>query len=306
MHQLLAEQLEPGVDGADEVAPGFGQRIVTPVEVRTLDLAVGVDLLDLDPLFTAHDGLVSGFDACEPDIIAGLVIRVALEILGSDLGDEHQQIAADLAGITPDGAVDHIEPAEIALVETQLVLLGNVAGDESRRAGPHPGVGDFAVELGDGETENPAHAGGIEPALVELAVDDHQIVAFARLDQELAVAVEHLAARGILDDVAQDIGLGQLLVTRIEELQPREPPDQEDEDENHYPLQQTHAGETVDGPVHNRATNLAVKIRPSSQTAATVTDPEATIRSTVRTIWLHESASKEKKTAWWTATRTIR
>ena len=141
--------------------------------------------------------------------------------------------------------------------------------------------------------------------LVDLAVNHHQVVALAALNQVFAVAVEHLAARRVLHHMAQHIGLGQFVVFRIDKLDIGQAAGDQQEDEKHHTLQGTHPHETL-GTFHMRTGSLAVKMRAMTQMKATDTAPLATVRTIVRTICAHESASNEKNTAWCTSTSTIR
>ena len=145
-HELLAEQLQPCVDRAHQVAPRLGQRVVAAVHVGSLHGAVGVDLLDADPLLALEPLLVGQLHAAHARIVARAVRRVALEHVGVDLAYVAQQVAADLARILAHGAEDGVEAREVALVEAQLVLLRYVAGHQVRGAGAHAGVGHLAVE----------------------------------------------------------------------------------------------------------------------------------------------------------------
>ena len=297
-HELLAEELQPGVDRADQIAPGFGHGVVKAVHVGALDGAVGVDLLDLDALCAAEFGFVGRFDAAHADVVADLVFGMSFQVGVVDLADVAQQVAADLAGILPHGAVDGVETAEIALVEAEFVLFGDVAGDQTRSAGPDPGVGQFAVEFRAGDSGNLAEACGVESAFVDFAVDDHQVVALAALDEVFAVSVEDLAARRVLHDVPQDVGFGQFGVSFVEELDVGEPGHDHRENEDHDDLQGSHSAEAF-GVAHIRPGSFAVKMRAMIQMKAVETTVETAMRSTVWKMCPQERASSRKKTVWW-------
>ena len=304
-HQLLAQQLQAGVDRADEVAPRFGQRVVNAVHIGTLDRPVGVDLLNLHPLLAFQQGFVSRLHAAHTHVIAGLVVRVALQEIGVHLAHESQQVAAHLAGITADRTVDGIESPEVAFVETQLVFLGDIARHHAGRTGAHPGIGKLLFELFARKAQHLAHAQGVEALLVDLAVDHHQVIALAALDQILPVAVEDFAARRILHHMAQHVGFGQFVVARVDKLDIGQTAADQQEDEEHHALQGAHPDESF-GVSHTRTGSFAVKIRAIIQIKATDTAPLTTIRTNVRTTCIHERASSEKNTAWCRSTSTIR
>ncbi len=283
----------------------LGQRIVVTVHVGTLDGTVRIDHLDHHALTALEHRLVGRLDTAQADVIAHLIIGMMLQIIGRDLAHETQQVAAHMVGITPHGAVDGIESPEIALVETELILLGNVIGHHARRPGTHAGVGQLPLQTLARQSQHFAHARRVETALADLAVYDHQVVTFAALHQVAAVAIEHLAPRRILHDMAQHVGLGHLLVTGIEKLQPGHAAGQDEENNDYHTLQHAHADVSGIGTAHNRAMTLAVKIRAANQTPATDTALLAMIRTTVRSTWLHESASSEKKTIWCRTTSTM-
>lgn len=234
-HELLAEQLQPRVDRRDDVLPGDGQRVVAAVHVGALDGAVGVDLLDLHPLLALEQRFVGRLHAAHAHVVARLVRRVALDHVGRHLADVAQQVAADLARVAAHGTVDGVEAAEVALVEAQLLLLGEVARHDARRPWPHAGVRELAPQLLGCDADHLAQPRRVESLAVDLAVDDHQVVALAALHEVLAVAVEDLAARRVLHDVPQHVGPRQLGVARVEELEVGQAPDQHEEDEDHDP-----------------------------------------------------------------------
>ena len=304
-HQLLAQQLQACVDGAHEVAARIGQRIVAAVHVGALDGSVGVDLLDFDALAAPELRLVGRFHAAHTHIVADLVVRMAFQIVRIHLADITQQIAAHLAGILPHGAVDGVETPEITLVEAQFVLLGDVTHHEARRPRTHPRIGQLPVELHPREVQHLAQAGRIEAPFVDLARDDHQVVAFAALDQVFAVAVENLAPRRVLHHVPQHIGPGEVVVARVEQLDVGQTPHYQREDQQHDDLQRPHPHKTL-RISHTRMGSLAVKMRAMIQMKPTDTAELTTTRSSVCSAWVHERASSEKKTAWWISVSTTR
>ena len=304
-HEFFAQQLQAGVDGADDIFAGLGQRIINAVHVGALDGPVSVDLLDLHPLRSPQQRFVGRLHAAHAHVVADLIFGIPLEVIGIHLAHIPQQVTADFTRITADGAVNRIETAEIALIETEFVLFRNIVGHDAGRTGAHPGIGQLFFEFPARKSQHVAHAHGIEPMLVDLAVNHHQVVALAALNQVFAVAVEHLAARRVLHHMAQHIGLGQFVVFRIDKLNIGQAAGDQQEDEKHHPLQGTHPHEAL-GTFHMRTGSLAVKMRAMTQMKATDTAPLATVRTIVRTICAHESASSEKNTAWCTSTSTIR
>ena len=172
-HQLLAQQLQAGVDGAHQIASRFGNRVVAAVHVGTLDRPVGVDLLNPDALAAPELRLVGRLHAVHPYVVARLVFGVALQVVGVHLAHIPQQVAAHFAGIPADGAVDGVEPPEVALVEAQFVLLGDVVHNQPRRPRTHPRVGQFAFEPGARKSQHVAHAGRVEALFADFARYDH-------------------------------------------------------------------------------------------------------------------------------------
>ena len=304
-HQFLAQQLQAGVDRADKIFSRFGQRVVNAVHIGAFDRSVGVDLLNLHAFLAFQQRFVGRLHAAHTHVIAGLVIRVAFEKIGVHLAHESQQVAAHLAGITADRTVNGIESPEVAFVETQLVLLGDIARHHAGRTGTHPGVGEFLFEFFARESQHLAHAQGIESLFVDLAVYHHQVVTLAALDQILPVTVEDFAARRILHHMAQHVGFGQFAVARVEKLDIGQTAADQQEDEKHHALQGAHPDESF-GISHTRTGSFAVKMRAMIQIKATDTAPLATMRTSVRTMCIHERASSEKNTAWCRSTSTIR
>lgn len=72
-----------------------------------------VDLVDLDAVLAAQYLFVGLFDAALADVVAGAVAGVAFELRGVDFAYVAQQVAADLARIAADGAVDGVEPGKL-------------------------------------------------------------------------------------------------------------------------------------------------------------------------------------------------
>ena len=273
-HELLAEQLQPRIDRAHKRAARHGQRIVVAVHVGALDRPVRVALEDLDPLLAPQLGLVGRLHAADAHIVARLVGGVALEHVLRNLADIAQQVAADLPRVVAHGTVDGIETAEVALVEAELLLLGDVVGDQARRPGIDAGIGQLAVELLARDAGN-----GAQPRRVE------------------AVAVVDLAARRILHLETQHVAAGHLDIARIDELNVGQPPEDHREDQQHDHLQGPHADETF-GTVHTRTESLTVKTRTMIQTKASVRSELTRIRITVCRRCSHERASSRKKTVW--------
>ena len=58
----------------------------------------------------------------------------------------------------------------------------------------------------------------VESLLADVAVDDHKVVTLLALHEEFAVAVDHLAARGVLHLVTQHVARRQTFVLRVDEL----------------------------------------------------------------------------------------
>ena len=136
------------------------------------------------------------------------------------LADVPEEVSADLCGDTAGRCGRRCRSREIALVENGLVLLGDVARHDARGSRADPGVGQFAFEFRAGDPGNLAEPGGVEPALVDLAVDDHQVVTFAALDEILPVAVEDFAARGgYCTTWRRTFSLGEFGVSFVEELE---------------------------------------------------------------------------------------
>ena len=266
---------------------------------------MGVDLLDPDALAAPELRLVGRLHAVHPYVVARLVFGVALQVVGVHLAHIPQQVAAHLAGIPADGAVDGVETPEVALVEAQFVLLGDVVHDQPRRPRTHPCVGQLAFEPGARKSQHVAHAGRVEALFADFARNDHQVVTLAALHQVFAVAVEDLAARRVLHDVAQHVGACQVVVARIEELDVGQPPDDQREDQQDDDLQGAHPHETL-GVSHMRTGILAVKMRAMIQMKAADTAVLTTMRSSVWSAWVHERASSEKNTAWCTSVSATR
>ena len=82
-----------------------------------------VDLVDLDAVLAAKYLFVGLFDAALADVVAGAVAGVAFELRGVDFAYVAQQVAADLARIAADGAVDGVEPREVVFVEALEMKL---------------------------------------------------------------------------------------------------------------------------------------------------------------------------------------
>ena len=223
---------------------------------------------------------------------------MTFQVVRVHFADITQQVAAHLAGILPHGTVDGVESPEIALVETQFVLLGDIAHHEARRPRTHPRIGQFPVELHPREVQHLAQTGRVEAPFVDLAGNDHQVVTFAALDQVFAVAVENLAPRRVLDHMPQYVGPREVVVTRVDQLNVGQPPDDQGKDQQHDDLQGPHPTKTL-RTTHTRMGSLAVKIRAMIQMKPTDTAELTTMRSNVCSTWVHERASSEKKTAWW-------
>ena len=128
---------------------------------------------DLDPLLAPQLGLVGRLHAADAHIVARLVGGIALEHVLRNLADIAQQVAADLPRIVAHGAGYGIEPAEVALVEAQFVLLGDVVHNQPRRPRTHPRVGQFAFEPGARKSQHVAHAGRVEALFADFARYDH-------------------------------------------------------------------------------------------------------------------------------------
>ena len=241
---------------------------------------MGVDLLNLDTFAAPELRLVGRLDAAHAHIVADLVVRMTFQIVGIHLADIAQQVAPHLAGVLAHGPVDGIKAPEIALVETQFVLLGDIAHHEARRPRTHPRIGQLAVEFFPGEAQHLAQPGRVEALLVDLARNDHQIVTFAALDQIFAVAVEDLAPRRVLDHMPQHVGPREVVVTRVDQLDVGQPPDDQRKDQQHDDLQGPHPGKTL-RTTHTRTGSLAVKIRAMIQMKPTDTAELTTMRSSV-------------------------
>ena len=298
-HELLTEQLQPRVDRAHERAARHGQRIVVAVHVGALDRPVRIAFENLDTLLAPQLGLVGRLHAADAHIVARLVGGVALEHVLRNLADIAQQVAADLPRVVAHGAVNRIEAAEVALVEAELLLLGDVVGDQARRPGIDAGVGQLAVELLARDAGNGAQPRRVEAVAVHVVVDDHQVVALAALHEVLAVAVVNLAARRILHLETQHVAAGHLDIARIDELDVGQSPEDHHEDQQHDRLQGPHADKSF-GTVHTRTESLTVKTRAMIQTKASVTSELTRIRMTVCRRCAHERASSRKKTVWCT------
>ena len=303
-HELLAEELEADVDRAGQAAARPGHRVVAAVHVGAADGSVGVDFEHAHALGAAQLLLVGRLHAAHAHVVARTVLGVALEHAGIHLAHETQQVAPHLARILTRGAVHRMETAEMALVETQLVLLRKVAHQQPRRTRTHAGVAELAFELFARQTRHGAELRRIEPLAVDVAVGDHQVVARTALHQVFAVAVEHLAARGVEHLVPQHVGTGQLDVAGIEELEVSQPQDDHAEDQQHDRLQGPHPHQFV--ARHSFTVSLEVSRRAAIHPAAAVAGTLAARRSSVCPKWVHDSDSSRKKSRWWSVTPSSR
>ena len=190
---------------------------------------------------------------------------MAFQVVGVHLADIPQQVAAHLAGILPHGAVDGVESPEVALVEAQFVFLG---------------VGQLPFELHPREVQYLAQAGRVEAPFVDLAGNDHQVVALAALDQVFAVAVEDLAPRRVLHHMPQHVGPGEVAVARVDQLDVGQPSDDQRENQQHDDLQGPHPSESL-RISHTRSGSLAVKMRAMIQMKPTETAELTAMRSSV-------------------------
>ena len=205
---------------------------------------------------------------------------MAFQVVGVHLADIPQQVAAHLAGILPHGAVDGVESPEVALVEAQFVFLGDVAHHEARCPRPHPRIGQLPFELHPREVQHLAQAGRVEAPFVDLAGNDHQVVALAALDQVFAVAVEDLAPRRVLHHMPQHVGPGEVAVARVDQLDVGQPSDDQRENQQHDDLQGPHPSESL-RISHTRSGSLAVKMREMIQMKPTDTAELTAMRSSV-------------------------
>ena len=266
---------------------------------------MGVDLLYLDPFAPPELRLVGRFHAAHAHVVARFVLRIAFQVVGVHFTHVAQQVAAHFARVLAHGAVDGVEAPEVAFVEAQLVLFGDVACHQTRRPRPHPGVGQFAFEFGARKSQHFAHAGRVESLFADFARYDHQVVALAALYQVFPVAVEDLAARRVLHHVAQYVCAGQFVVARIEELDVGQPADDQREDQQDDDLEGPHPHETL-GTAHMRTGIFAVKMRAMIQMKAADTAVLTTMRSSMWSTWASERVSSQKKTMWCTSVSTTR
>ena len=300
LHQLLAELLQAGVDGADDVLSRLGQGVETPLHVGALRGAVGVHLGDLHPLRTAQDLLVGRLHAALTDVVAHAVVVVPVDVSLIHLAHVAQQVAAHLAGILAHGAVDGEEALEIAGVEAQFVLLRDEVRHQTGLAGAHPGVGELAHQPFLAQVQDRAHAHRVESRTIHLAPDHHQVVALLALHQVLAVAVEHLAAGRVLHLVPQRVAFGQPFVFRVQNLQVEQPAADHREDQQDDELQGPHAAEIIQ--TAHSIEILETKSCEVSQTKQTVTSVLTTKRISTKGSSDHERLSSRKKARWCSAT----
>ena len=250
-----------------------------------------VDLVDLDAVLAAQYLFVGLFDAALADVVAGAVAGVAFELRGVDFAYVAQQVAADLARIAADGAVDGVEPRKVVFVEAQFHFAGNEIGHHVGDTGAHAGVAQRAFEFGTGDSQQVEHLQRVESFARQFAVDDHQVVAGAVLSQVLAVAVEDLAARWVLDDVPQRVAARQFFVFRVDELDVGQPQDDDAEDQQHHRLQRAHPHVSFAGVGHMRGESREVNTCAISQQKKTPTAALTPSRSSVSSACDHESAS---------------
>ena len=181
---------------------------------------MGVDMHDLLSLGAAEHLFVALLEATLADVVAALVVVVAVQVGLVHLAHIAQHLRCDRAVVDAQGALRDVEAfeAEHLVLEFGVFLLRYLLHEDRGRVGRiFPCFLYALVEIVEGDVEALAKVGGVE--VLHHARDDHEVVDGLVVYEELTVAVVDEAAGRVLCHVAQRLQLGLLLVFGIEELQ---------------------------------------------------------------------------------------
>ena len=228
-HNLLGILLQVGVNCGVQVPSLHGQRVVHAVGIGAYLAVVHIHMHQSLALHTAQHLLVALLQAALAYVVTPLVVRVAVQVALVHLAHIAQHLRRYRAVVDAQRALRDIEAleAEHLVLELGILRLRNLLHEYRRRIGRILACLLHALlEVLEVDAEAPAEIGRVE--VLNHARNDHQVVHSLVVHQQLAVAVVDEAARRILRHIAQRLPPRQITVFRVEQLQHRQPPYEQD------------------------------------------------------------------------------
>ena len=269
------------------------------VLITSLYSPVGIAQQNLDTLLTTQRLLIGTLDAQFADIVAGLVIVVFLDIGRRSLSHIAQQMGCHVIGVLTDSTLLHVEAgeAEHLLLEHAEILIGQLTHEQLLRITRIARIavavlhrGHTTVELVTGDAEGMTELQRVK-TVAHLVHHHHQVVRRLVEHQQLSLAVEHIATRGIFDFLQEGVRVGTLLIVVARDLKHEQTDDVDDHNQRSHPAY--HVAPVCQIVVFHPFTFSVIHFLDLTLSMASISNSVSTVLHTARRI--HNCQSKKLK-----------